>query len=269
MQDKHLRRIPISIGLCLCLLILGFVLYNAKATTRSQTKESDLALVEHSLQQFDAARTAAIRYQETDDPTLAKQVSENIEKAGETLNAISDFNFAHLARTKLTMNVYFRYGHGFRFAVQCGQTYKQLETEWNKRGWEALFLSLEEMETREIPYLAEIRQIRVETDRLFLRRGDLASLDKELADGLLRDIEQRCKQSIDRLEKLREQAATEEEQETITNAINCHKSLLGMSKTLAQCYTEHRSQWEALDTIAVESERIGDEFHKYRSTCGF
>jgi CRP-like cAMP-binding protein len=111
----------------------------------------------------------------------------------------------------------------------------------------------------------EIRQIREETFRLVFRDGDLDASNGELADEFLRVLQQRCQQSIDWLEQLRDRSETEEMKGAITESINRHKVLLGTSKTLAGCYSVPRRTWADMDTIAAQADAIGDELFQNRN----
>jgi len=279
MHNKPSRIIPMMIGV-LCLLLACPVIYlvqhNTTLHARSQTKMSDLALVEQSLRQFNAAQIAATRYRETSDPLYAEQVSEHLKMANEILGEMSDFDFRFRAMSKLTTGAYFSFDHNFRFTTAIQRESIRLhEEEWNKVWEDTLILLVNvisllekdeverlqdtEQPSQDNPDLAELRKIFVETFRLALRQHHLASSNEELADELLRDMEQRCEKSVDWLGKLREQVVDEEEKKSITDAIKWHQWLMGMGRELSREYAAQRKRWEELDNIAARAEKFGNE----------
>jgi hypothetical protein len=237
-----------------------------------ETRNKNLALVEQSLQQFENAKIAASHYRETSDLMFAEQVSEYIEKANGFLTKMplrphSNFMFHNEVVNNLTMNVYHCFDFQFRFYVQCCEAERDNEAEWQKEGWEALLTLLDNFEqlSPENHDLAEIQQIREETFQLSLRYRDLDSPNSELADEFLRDFEQRCQKSIDWFEGLRERSATEEMKQTISDTIDRHKWLRGMTQQFARIYAGHRKRWESLDDLVIKTEAIGDELLQSRN----
>ena len=234
-----------------------------------ETRNKNLALVEQSLQQFENAKIAASHYRETSDLMFAEQVSEYIKRAITVVSklSLSDFDFRNEVVNNLTMNVYHRFDHQFRFAVLCCESERDNEAFWQKEGWEALLTLLDNFEqlTPENHDLAEIQKIREDIFQLSLRYRDLGSQNSELADEFLQDFEQQCQKSIDWFEELRERSATDEMKQAITDTINRHKWLRGMTQQFAKIYASHRERWERLDDIVAKAGAIGDELLRNRN----